>query len=283
MTSLADSSAYQNTDHVLPQHQAALTLLQARLSKPDSEPLNWLDLACGRGQIILGLDHNLSDGARAQINFTAYEINQDYARETRKIAADLGFATLEIKVGDLADFNKLLSDDFLFDFITLTNTVHEVFPQNLSKLLVDSILRLNNRGTLFIYDMEQINPPELGAIPWNRDEVRSMIRTVLDELGATNYKPEVGFWKHRSCNAWNVQLERQYISILKANILSKRTNAIDKCTDTIITLLKNKLELCKKSLEILTLCKANTFGEKKEKERYVYEFWAISRALEGIV
>lgn len=280
MTSIADSSAFQNRDRMLPQHQAALTLLQARLSNPDGNRLAWLDLACGKGQIIIDLDHNLSEQARAQINFFAYDINQQYARETRKIADGLGFASLNSKVGDLSDFNKIIAENILFDFITLTNTVHEVAPSNLSTIFVDCVLRLEGNGTLFIYDMEQIKPPELGAITWTRDEVRTIIRSVLDGLCSNSYNPEVGLWRHRTCNAWNVQLERKYLTIV-SDANAKRQHAIIKGAETITSLLMRKFEICRKSLETLTLYGAETAEEKEERERLVYEFWAVARALEG--
>jgi len=282
MTSLADSSAFKNRDRLLPQHQAALTLLQARLSNPDGNQLSWLDLACGKGQIIIDLDNNLSEQARAQINYMAYDINQQYARETRKTAEGLGFASLDSKVGDLSDLDKIISADTLFDFITLTNTVHEVSPANLSAILVDCILRLEGNGTLFIYDMEQIKPPELGAITWTRDEVRTIIQAVIYGLCASSYKPEVGLWRHRTCNAWNVQLERKYLDIVSDDGGAKRQVAINKGAEIITSLLVRKLEICWKSLETLTLYGAETTEEKEERERLIYEFWAVSRALEGV-
>lgn len=282
MASIADSSAVQNSGSILPQHQAALILLQSRLSNPSSPNLRWLDLACGRGQIILGLKNNLSVEARAKIEFYAYDINEKYARETRRIAGEQGFSGHVFKVGDLSDFNKILNSGVSFDFITLTNTVHEVSPKHLATILTDCIFRLNESGTLFLYDMERIKPPELGAVPWNRDEVRSIVSSLLAALGVSSYKPEVGQWNHHTCNAWNVQLERQYFGVPYKKANSHRKKAIENTTKTIINLIQRKRELCKKSLETLTLCGAETGEEKDDKERLVFEFWALSRVLEGI-
>lgn len=282
MTSLADSSALKNRERLLPQHQAALTLLQERLSNPDCNQLSWLDLACGKGQIIIDLDNNLSEQARARINFMPYDIDLRHARETSKTAEGLGFASLNSKHGDLSDLSKIIPADILFDFITLTNTVHEVSPADLSTIFVDCILRLEGDGTLFIYDMEQIRPPELGSIPWTRDEVRSIIHAVIDGLCAGSYRPEVCRWKHRTCNAWSVQLERKYLDIASGDGNSKRQVAINKGAEEITSLLARKLQTCRKSLETLTLYGAETPEEKEERERLVYEFWAVSRALEGV-
>jgi hypothetical protein len=98
MPAIADSDAFKDPGRVLPQHQAALTLLQGRLSAPSTKRLSWLDLACGRGQIIVSLDENLSPEARAKIEYSAYDLDHEFARETRKTAQRLGFASLETRL-----------------------------------------------------------------------------------------------------------------------------------------------------------------------------------------
>jgi hypothetical protein len=113
----------------------------------------------------------LSTESRSNIKYLAYDINQQYDRETRRLTERPGFASFDIKVGDLSDFSRVVAQDPLFDFITLTNTVHEAEPSRLAAILVDCILRLSETGPLLVHDMEQIRPQELGAVPWNRDEV----------------------------------------------------------------------------------------------------------------
>lgn len=281
MTPIADSNAIRDQDRVLPQHQAALTLLQARLSNPGSARVRWLDLACGRGQILVSLDANLSVQARAKIEYWAYDLNSDYSRETMKTAQGLGFANLECRIGDLASFTHLLPVDTRFDFITLTNTVHEIEPSRLAKLLADSLSRLTDSGTLFIYDMERIVPPELGAVPWTRDEIRGIIFSILDALGASAYRPEVGLWFHRTTNGWNVQLQREHVGILQEAIAAKLETAVAAGTDAIAAALERRLRECRKALETLTSFGAATAEEEDDKQRLLFEFWALSRALGG--
>jgi len=190
MTTIADSSAFRDGERLLPQHHAALTLLQERLSAPGLVRFRWLDLACGRGQIILSLDRNLSPEARAKIQFWAFDLDQTYARETSRIAERVGFGALTTNVGELSTFDDTLPSDTLFDFITLTNAVHEIEPRRLATLFANSIRRLSDTGTLYIYDMERISPLELGAVPWSRDDVRRLVHLMLDSLGISNYRPE---------------------------------------------------------------------------------------------
>jgi ubiquinone/menaquinone biosynthesis C-methylase UbiE len=280
LSTIADSDAFKDRERLLPQHQAALTLLQARLSAPTVGSLSWLDLACGRGQIILSLDSNLSLEARSKLKFWAYDLDQDYARETTKAAERLGFASLDVTVGDLSDFDRILPSGPLFDFITLTNTVHEIEPVRLATLLVTCLRRLTDTGTLFIYDMDRITPPELGAVPWSRDDVRRIVRRMLGALGAFAYRPEVGLWNHRTCNGWNVQLERQHLGITRDEEAARMNSAIRETRDEVSQLLIQRLSECRASLETLTNYGAETVEEQGDKENLLYEFWALSRALE---
>jgi SAM-dependent methyltransferase len=264
MTSIADSSAFKDPKRLLPQHQAALTLLQGRLSAPTVPGLSWLDLACGRGQIILSLDSNLSQEARCKIAFWAYDLDAQYARETRRAAEPLGFASLDVIVGELSDFDRILPSDPLFDFITFTNTVHEIEPVRLATLFATCLGRLTDTGTLFIYDMDRISPPELGAVPWNRDDMRHIVHRLLDGLGATAYRPEVGLWNHRTCNGWSVQIERRHLGVSRDEAANRMDAAIRVTGE----------------LETLTTCGAETAEEQSDQERLLQEFWALSRALE---
>lgn len=280
MTRIADSSAFKDRERLLPQHQVALTILQARLSDPTVKRLSWLDLACGRGQIVLSLDNNLSPEARRKIAFWAYDLDEHYAKETQRIAESLGFASLQMKVGNLSDFDRILPSSAFFDFITLINTVHEIEPVRLARLLAACLGRLSETGTLFIYDMDRITPPELGALPWSRDDVRRIVRRMLDALGALAYHPEVGLWNHRTCNGWNVHIERQHLGVSRDDASERVDAAIQATGDEVSQLIRRRLSECRASLETLTEYGAETPEEQADKERLLYEFWALSRALE---
>lgn len=280
MTTIADSSAFKDRERLLPQHQAALTLLQSRLSTPGVSRLAWLDLACGRGQIIASLDSNLSSEARAKIEFWAYDLDQSYARETRRAAERLGLLSLQVAVGELSEFDRILPRSPRFDFITLTNTVHEVEPACLAPILGDCLSRLTDSGTLFVYDMDSVKPPELGAVPWKRDDVRRIVRRMLDALGSSTYHPEVGLWRHRTCDGWNLQLDRQHLGLTSDQVAKRLDDAVRETGRLVSELLRDRLVNCRTSLQTLTMCGAETAEEQEEKEQLLYEFWALSRALE---
>jgi ubiquinone/menaquinone biosynthesis C-methylase UbiE len=281
MDSIADSSAFRDDDRMLPQHQAALTLLQGLLSDPAVKELLWLDLACGRGQILTGISSGLSQAARSKVEYVGYDMSHRHAQETDRLASGLGFRTHSVKVGYLSDFPKLLSTGTRFNFITLTNTIHEVRPGQVGSVLVEAVARLASDGCLFVYDMETIHPPELGAVPWTASEMTEILTSLLSALGIAQYEPAVGTWRHRTCDAWNVQIYREHLGISDATLDSNRAAALAAATQRIAALLEARLERCSQALDNLTRYGTETAEEQTEKERLLYEFWAVNRALEG--
>ena len=72
---IGDSSAVLEFERMLPQHQAAITLLSSLLQNPQVDKFYWLDLACGKGQIISQLNENLTIENRKKIIYHGYDIN----------------------------------------------------------------------------------------------------------------------------------------------------------------------------------------------------------------
>lgn len=81
---IGDSSAVLEFERMLPQHQAAITLLSSLLQNPQVDKFYWLDLACGKGQIISQLNENLTIENRKKIIYHGYDINVDYLKELNK-------------------------------------------------------------------------------------------------------------------------------------------------------------------------------------------------------
>jgi hypothetical protein len=249
------------------------------LSDPRVPAVGWLDLACGRGQILTGLGEGFSDTAKSKIEYTGYDRSDSYVRETEKLASGCGLHSHRCIIGDLGDVHKLLADE-QFEFITLTNTVHEIRPRKLAAVLVDAILRLSPTGILFIYDMESISPHELGAVPWSSGDLKAMLCPVLETFKVGPYDPPVNHWQHRTRNAWSVQIHRNHLAT--SENLSPLRGPAESATESVIAnLLRAKHARCRAALEKLTVYGLETADEQTAKETLLFEFWALSRSLEG--
>lgn len=279
MTSLADSEAFRDDRRVLAQHQAALTLLQARLARPGQSPVRWLDLCCGRGQILTSLKEVLSGSARSRLHYFGFDIDQSYAREAARTAVALELGSSTTHVGQLADLEMSLAPDDRFDFITLTNSAHEIGPQGFAEALFAAIARLTNDGLFFLYDMEALNPPELGALPWSRDEMQRVIDRALSALGVVEYSPEVARWQHSSNTGWSVSLERTHLNLSPDELSERRQLAEVGVLSEMQSLLKSRMMSCRAALDSLTMYGSETAEEEREKQRLLHEFWALSRLL----
>lgn len=158
--------------------------------------------------------------------------------------------------------------------------MHEVEPAQLGAVLVESVARLADSGCLFVYDMERIKPPELGAVPWTAGEITRILKSLLLGFGVEGYEPPVGRWRHRTCDGWNAQIYRDHLGISEVDLSTHRPDAAKEVVAIIVELLKAKRATCIDALNNLTDHAPEVADEQNEKERLLYEFWAVNRALE---
>ncbi len=281
MAAINDSDAYLNKERLLAQHQAALSLLQGKLDQLGLTELSWLDLGCGKGQIIINLEYNIGEELRKKISYSAFDIKDEYLAITTKKAETLKFKQIIGKVGDISDFQKLFPEDVKYDFITLTNSIHEFSPILIPQILYEVIIRLSSSGLLFVYDMDSLPSLELGAITWTREEIHELLKEFTKNFGITEYCPTPGKWHHSSCYGWNVQIARNYIAVDNKTLVARKDGAIANTKRNIELILDRKLEDCKKTLESFTKYPAETEHEEKSKPKHLYDFWALNRIKEA--
>lgn len=277
MSSLADSDATHDIRRILPQHQSALTLLNSRLQNPAVGHFHWLDLACGKGQIISQLNENLSVPHRAKLSYLGYDINVDHTRTAERMAAELHFNEYAFLHGDLSNFDKLTNKDRRFDFITCTNTAHELHPGAFANMFLDSLLRLTNTGELFIYDMESLKTPELGALPWRGSEIGKLLNSAFEVLG-TKFLVHPSTWSHSSCKGWTVTIQRQYVGKTDQEITDLRQPITERLEKEIDEILISRFDECNRLLESFCRFGTETADDVNAKQSALYEFWALYRA-----
>ena len=280
MNAIADSEAFFDPGRMLAQHQAALTLLQNMLSDPDKRVVKWLDLACGRGQIISHLQKNLSQNQRKKLAFYGYDIDNSNTRTAEKTVESMDLASHKFEIGELGQFWQIDTIAGPFDFITLTNTVHEIHPATFAEILIRCIERLDENGILFIYDMEKLPEQELGAVLWTATEIKKILSLLFRAIGSECDEPAVGTWTHRTCNGWNAQIQKSHLR-LPGGFQDRINETVMNMSKRISKMLEEKLQTTQKALEALTKYGSETEEESANKEDLLFQFWAISRALKG--
>ncbi|RDY30005.1 methyltransferase domain-containing protein [Lachnotalea glycerini] len=282
MSIIGDSSAVLEFEKMLPQHQSAITLLNSMVQNPKVNKVYWLDLACGKGQIISQLNENLTLDNRKKIVYQGYDINVEYSKLVTKIASKLNFEDYDIHIGDLSSFDNILPLNMSFDFITCTNVTHEIHPQRFFQIVLGAIKRLNNNGQLFIYDMESLSNPELGALPLRGADIKRLLDIILKSAGSS-FKVSPSTWTHRTCKGWSLVINRNYLDINNYCFDNSDPDICIPLNNEIQNILYEKLEECKRVLKTFTMYGTETSDEEEQKQIALYEFWALHKALEELV
>lgn len=278
MSLIADSDAVLDSGRILPQHQTALTLLNAKLQDPDVTELRWLDMACGRGQIISQLLENLTPENRKKLTYIGFDIHVDHTRTAEQLASKLSLKNYFFYQGDLTKFSGIVDTPDDFDFITFTNTAHEVSPMDFSKIMLDAILRLSPSGELFIYDMESLTEPELGALPWNANEISILFKTIFGILDP-RFNVHPSSWSHKNCKGWTAVVQRRFVKVENEEIISKLDQVMPALTTVVKEILSGRLDECDKALDAYCRFGADTPNDEQEKLSCLYKFWALHRVI----
>lgn len=278
MSLIADSDAILDGGRILPQHQTALTLLNAKLQDPDVTELRWLDMACGRGQIIAQLMENLTPENRKKLVYVGFDIHVDHTRVAERLASKLSLKGYSFHQGDLTKFSGIVDSPRDFDFITFTNTAHEVSPGDFAKIMLDAILKLSPSGELFIYDMESLTEPELGALPWNANEISTLFKTIFAIL-EPRFSVHPSTWSHKNCKGWTAVIQRRFVKSNNDEIRSKLNQVIPALTNIVREILNKRLDECDKALDAYCRFGADTPNDEQEKLSCLYKFWALHRVI----
>lgn len=282
MSIIGDSSAVLEFERMLPQHQAAITLLSSLLQNPQVDKFYWLDLACGKGQIISQLNENLTIENRKKIIYHGYDINVDYLKIVKQISDKMEFMGSNVHIGDLSSFDDILPKDTIFDFVTCTNVTHEIHPQKFFEIIIGVLKRLNEDGQLFLYDMESLSNPELGALPLKANDIKSLIEVIFRTSGS-DFKVSPSTWTHRTCKGWSVVINRKHLGIENDEFEKYNAVIINNLNKEIQTMLANKLKECKQVLESYTTYGTETGDDEEQKVSALYEFWALNKAMEELI
>lgn len=277
--SISDSSAVL-LQRVLPHQQEALSALHSILANYQSnDPFDWLDVACGRGQMITHLDDALPADERAKIHYFGYDINNEYVREAEGLGRRFGLKGTTPIIGHLNDFARLVSPEKKFSFITFTNAIHELPPSIFGALFLELFLRLKPGGTIFIYDMETLPELELGAIPWKTAEVHRLLSFIFKAAGANNKPPAPQRWRLTKCSTWSVRIRREDLDLDDATFAVRFSEIRTKTDEFVKNLFQQKLTGTTEQLQSLMESggKETTPEEHKEKLNLLSDYWSLTR------
>jgi SAM-dependent methyltransferase len=278
MSLISDSDAVLDSGRIYSQHLAALTLLNNKLQDPNVSNLRWLDLACGQGQIISQLLGNLSNENRQKLSYVGFDIHVGHTKVAEELASKLSLNDYSFHQGYLTKFSGIIDSPKDFDFITFTSAAHEVSPHDFYQIILDAVMRLSPDGELYIYDMESLVEPELGALPWKKEEISILFDTIFNILDP-KFKVHPSTWGHTNCKGWTAVIQRRHIEPNNEKIDSMRGAVITALTAVVDKILSERLKDCDDALEAYCRFGAETANNEQDKLSCLYKFWALHRAI----
>lgn len=235
-------------------------------------------MACGRGQILTNIGRVLSQDNRSKIVYRGFDVVQGYCLQAERIAKEF-FPNPLVQVCEIDKFELHLEPEESFDAITLTNTVHEITPEQVAATFASTLCRVSGNGIVFMYDMESLPTMELGAIPWLGKEIEQVVHRLLLESGESTYRPTVATWPHRSCVGWNLQLNRSHLTVPPEALQLRRAQMVAGASGLIRELLGKRLSDVHQALSTASRYAERDGDEQADVQRLLYDYWAISRAL----
>lgn len=273
---IGDSDAVIDEGRLFTEHRHALIGLRKKLSNAELENLHWLDIGCGRGQILSKIDQIFHVNDRKKIFYCPFDGKKEFVIQAQQKALSLDIVSPKYIHGTFGSFRELISVDQKFEYVTLINCVHEIHPFFFPELIYDILLRLSPHGELFIYDMEALKKPELGAITWTANEVSNLMDSFKTHLEFST-TPISSCWPHASCVGWDATIIKKDIGISNDGLIAKRDYFLEKIKYDMVCVFKRKREQCNRMLEIYCENSPDSQEEQLYKAQHVYNFWGLSR------
>lgn len=262
---------------VLIEHYGLLAVIKA--VAPHLPELNWLDLGCGDGKILTPATTALSAAIRLKLHYYACD------REEQALNAAC-MAALSAKCGqvvpvhcNIVDFRQSTAPR-VFELITIMNAIHENSPWDLPSVLVDCFRSLTPTGVLHVYDRQSLTDHnELAAITWSRQEMQTLFEAFSAAIGIPPESINIDEVQHSTCMSWSTLVNRDALPVSDDQLENHAGTIAAQLSPTIRTLLVAKRDACECALEALTNASPQTKREMDQEQRYLYDYWALTRAL----
>jgi len=272
---IADSDSIQ-IDTILVPHSNAISLLTHLLNNKKEGNVSWLDLACGKGQILNQLGDNLDKYYRGKIDLHLVDLNNESLRCATDVAHKLGLNSIDDHVSDICKYCTEALPENTLDFITFINTFHEIKPSELASVIISCLCALKDDGVFYLFDQEELTEKELGAVTWSSVEVSTIINDFFKEceLDCCVYANK---WNHKAISSWSIQVQKINIKNEKNSVLKEKQEFL---ADLIKATLQSKTDINKKALLTLTRFGGSTDNESENKIQNLFDYWALNQAME---
>lgn len=266
--------------------QTVVELIERRQS---SGPIKWLDLCCGRGNVLKHITTTLGELSR-RVKYYGVDINLEHRNECQETIRKMGLndhlaAPPQVFVGDiLKPWN--MDQGTQFDIVTLLNVLHEIPPFSIYSVLRNALDRCKYTGLVLIVDMCSLPRLEWQAITWQKEHLLNLMSPLLKQnkgVSLVQHSIPISIYPRR-VDVWALRLRKSIVrtrvfpkwewrekdtkhrNIVKSYLLRKKTG------------LSEQIEtICRDTGELLVVGKEK--AENENLRKLLLEYWAVSEAL----
>lgn len=262
-------------------HRSVLDALRYLVLPHHRGVVTWLDVGCGRGQVLHGIQNMIGPEGVKRIRYVGCDGDRAYCAEAERFAQECGMADPEILCFRFDRLEEKLSH-LRADFVSMVNVFHELGPRLLATTLCDSLCRLSARGVMHVHDMTALDPgrPELGAVCWRADEVEGILDPLLTLFDWGGQSLRVQQYGNDEARDWSLDLQRQALTVSSDELARRRDRIVTDVSRAILNALRRKQAAHHSALKAFLQDPPATDAHRAEAARQVCEHWTISAWLE---
>ena len=244
-------------------------------------PVRWLDLCCGNGNVLGQIRQALGESCGA-VEYHGVDLDLRHIEECRDVirSNELAdhLAAVDVGVHDVS--NRLSELGKKFDIVTLLNVLHELPPFDIYRVIGNAVERCKRGGVVLIVDMCALPHLEWRAITWSRELLARLVSPLFGSPGraiTVQHAIPVSIYP-RTVDVVSVKLPRSSVNseLLSGRRTSARTSRLQR-------LVRDCLEEKRRELSEAISVGGQSGGlrsHNRDLQRRLWEFWAVSDALD---
>jgi hypothetical protein len=238
--------------------------MRCMLGNSDKRVWKWLDLACGRGNLIEHCQESFECDC-GKIHYYGIDKCDRYKSEFELFVEEKdirkNLRSAEFKIVDFTSWKNCFEESkglIRYDWVSFVNVLHEVNPKEISAILLSMIKLCEEDGFLYLCDIEELIEFEADAVIWSLDEIKEIFNILFVDFKSFRFNRLVPTF---SIIAKRSDLKKD----IDVNTLSQANEINKKIQGKFKRLLRKKKQHAQKKAEKIK--KQLAFNEENKKSR----------------
>ncbi len=208
--------AYKTQAPLRARHTPALTdefafFLSQQIARSDKKQVTWLDVGCGRGQLLKEACRSLRMDQRCRVAYTGYDCTLDFVEDCNATIESLRIDNSRARQGEFDGMDALFNAG-PFDVISVVELISDLHLHLVPRLVLN-IFRLCHSSTVLCFsDLRKLTSSSAspGMLPWSEEEINPFVAAIARLLDGPRLPPTAFVQVHK--NAWSLTLDLGAVS-----------------------------------------------------------------------